>query len=70
MMTASTASEIQQAGLPVIRLSLAPMRLLRGLVNCFREPALPAPPPGLRLPRRVWQRNAALLMDVYDHPGR
>ena len=69
-MTASTAGELRDAELQPNSLSHTARRMLRYLVHCARAPLLPAQPPGMRVPRRVWRRNAALLMNVYLRQGR
>ena len=70
MMTASTAGELRDTELQPNSLSPMAKRMLRYLSHCTRVPLLPAQPPGMRVPRRIWRRNAALLMDVYLRRGR
>lgn len=70
MMTASTAGELRDTELQPRSFCLIAMRLLRYLVRCGRGPLVPAQPLGVRVPQRVWRRNAALLVSVYARDGR
>ena len=41
-------------------------RLLRCLTGYLRGPAIAPKPPGLRVSDRMWRRNGALLMSLYE----
>lgn len=70
MMTASTAGKVHGTDVSTIAVAEILERLLRYLATRYRPVALPAQPSGLRVPHRVWRRNAALLVHARDRQGR